>query len=153
MNVSEKHSYYSHTAISRALKHLTFSRKRSSKVAHLAFTRKNLFRRKIFHTERFPVGKVGIPRARLIDVDECGLELRSTDQHYGHAVKGLRVVHPGNYTRDTKVTGIAAIEPGDPSLPEDVNGSMSRPHRWIGVSTEKATMSDVYKSSLIKFIV
>ena len=149
MNVSEKHSYYSHTAISRALKHLTFSRKRSSKVAHLAFTRKNLFRRKIFHTERFPVGKVGIPRARLIDVDECGLELRSTDQHYGHAVKGLRVVHPGNYTRDTKVTGIAAIEPGDPSLPEDVNGSMSRPHRWIRVSTEKGTMSDVYKTFLL----
>ena len=152
MNNSMKHSYYSHMAISRALKRLTFSRKRSSKVAHLAFTKKNLFRRKIFHTERFPVGKVGIPRARLIDVDECGLELRSTDPHYGHAVKGLRVVHPGNYTRDTKVTVIAAIEPGDPSLPANVDGSMNRPRRWIRVSTEKGTTSDVYKTFLLNKI-
>ena len=109
---------------------------------------RNLFRRKVFHTERYPICKIGIPRARLIDVDEYGLELRSTDKHYGHAVKGLRVFHRGNYIRDTKVTVIAAIEPGDPNLPPDVDGSLNCPRRWIRVSTEKGTTSDVYKTFL-----
>ena len=87
MKHSDSHSYYSHTAISRVLKRLSFTRKRSSKVANLAFTRKNLFRRKILRIEPYPVGKIGIPLARLIDADECGIELRSTDKHYGHSVK------------------------------------------------------------------
>jgi hypothetical protein len=65
----------------------------------------------------------------LIDVDECGFELSKTNRGDGHGFIGLRLRKPGHYTRNTKITVIMGIEAGDPTLPDNVYGSLHHPRR------------------------
>ena len=102
-------------------------RKKSSTDAKQAYTPINLFKRHLFFNSGFPTGVQGLPRKLLIDIDECGLMLMIANRNFGHAMKHLRVRKKGNYCRDTKVTVILAIEPGDPELPDHVVGSVQNP--------------------------
>ena len=63
-----------------------------------------------------PFGIHGAERRCLIDIDECGIELQRSNRKYGHMCAGICVVKPGHYTKDTKLTIMLAVEPGDPQL-------------------------------------
>ena len=86
----------------------------------------------------------GTARSRFIDADECGIELRDANRKYGHAVANLRVRQPGNYTKSTKLTVLLGIEAGDPSLPDDQEGSVAKPRRYIEVNQKPGTTSADY---------
>ena len=45
--------------------------------------------------------------------------------------KILRVRKDGHYGHGLKLTVLFAIEPGDPTLPAEVRGSIDNPRRWI----------------------
>jgi hypothetical protein len=74
-----------------------------------------------------------VRRRMLVDVDECGIALEKCNQSYGYAHSTIRVRKPGHYTKGKKLTVIAAIEPGDPTLPPNVDG---RVLPILGVSIE-----------------
>jgi hypothetical protein len=144
---------FSRSDISKALKRLGMTRKRGSTVANQAFTPQNLMRRFHFWTSNFPAGIANIPRRYLIDVDECGLELRDASSTYGHAVKELRVVKKGNYSRDVKLTVILAIEAGDPAIPAGQDGSIEYPRRWIKVSALAGTNAETFHSFIMDDVI
>ena len=86
-----------------------------------------------------PVGVFGQARKKLIDTDECGISLEKTNKGIGHAHTTIRVRKPGHYTKDTKWTVICGIEPVDPTLPPNVDGSVQRPRRWFKVNGNAGT--------------
>ena len=71
-------------------------------------------------------------------MDEAGFELSNVNRKYGHAASGVRVRKPGNYSRDTNITVILAIEPGDPTLPANTRGSIQCPRRWYRILQKKS---------------
>ena len=75
----------------------------------------------------------GCERRCLIDVDKCGIELQRTNRKYGYSFAGVRVVKPGHYSRDAKVTILLAIEPGDPVLDLTVRESVANPRRLLSI--------------------
>jgi len=76
-----------------------------------------------------------VARYKLIDVDKTGFYLKSINTKYGWSHTSTRVRHPAHYTRsELKVNVILGVEPGNPLLPPDIDGSIQRPRRWIHVS-------------------
>ena len=99
----------------------------------------NVFKREQFWSQPFPFGINGCERRRLIDIDECGRELQNTNRKYGHSFSGVRVVKPRHESRDTKLTVILAVEPGDPALNPEVRGSVNNPRRWLRILVKAGT--------------
>jgi transposase len=120
---------YSREDVSKRLKELHLTKKRASTEAYQAFTPLNKQKVRDFWTQGPPLGVIGLRRAQLIDVDECGFELSKTNRGDGHGFIGLRLRKPGHYTRNTKITVIMGIEAGDPTLPDNVYGSLHHPRR------------------------
>eukprot|EP00978_Attheya_sp_CCMP212_P037426 scaffold176038_cov34-Attheya_sp.AAC.1 len=146
---SEDGAVFSKKDISKALKGLDYTRKKASTIAKQAFTEENILKHYEFWHEDYLVGIIGTSRRRLIDVDECGFVIDDANKVYGHVVKGLRIRKPGNYGSDAvKLTVILAIEPGDPHLPDHVEGSIQNSRRWFRVSTDVGTTIEVYKDFL-----
>ena len=81
----------------------------------------------------------GADRRRLIDIDECGIEIQRTNRKYGHAPAGIRIVKPGHYSKETKLTVLLAVEAGDPALPPHVWGSTGNPRRWLRILRKGGT--------------
>ena len=106
---------------------MDITRKRSSTEAYQAFSPQNQLKLHLFFTQGPPLGVNGVDRCRLIDIDEFGISLERTNKKYGYAHVSLWVRKPGHYTHDTKVTVIVAFEPGDPTLPDGVDGSLKNP--------------------------
>ena len=101
---------YSRQDISKREKELGFTRKCGSTTAFQAFTPFNLLRRQNFWGLPFPFGVVGIPRALLIDIDECGLWLEKKVRGHGKAIAGVRVRAPGVYGHGEKWSLILGID-------------------------------------------
>ena len=68
-----------------------------------------------------------------MDFDEFGLAIERLNRKRGYASTHFRIRKPGHYCRNTKLTVIVAVEPGDPGLPDNMDGSIARPRRWIRV--------------------
>lgn len=49
-----------------------------------------------------------------------------------------------NYTKETKLTVILAIEAGDPRLADDRDGSIARLRRWVRVQRFGGTNAEVF---------
>ena len=71
---SEGGGVYSRQLISLRLAELNVSYKKVSVEAYAAFTPRNLRRKELFWTRGLPLGKVGVERRKLIDVDEFAME-------------------------------------------------------------------------------
>jgi hypothetical protein len=80
-----------------------------------------------------PLGISEVPQRTLVDLGECGVSLERTNCRNGHGMVGLQIRKPGNYTRDTKLTVLFAMEPGNATLPANQDGSLERPRRWVWV--------------------
>ena len=84
----------------------------------------------------------------MIDVDECGIEIQRVNRKYGHSAVGIRIVRPGHYSKDTKLTLILAIEPGNPALPPHVHGSTVNPRRWYRILMKAGTSTFEFNNFL-----
>jgi len=91
--------------ISRNLKMLGFTKK---KLCHIN-VRRNEEQRKMWWILRSPYGVADVPRARLIDIDETGVVLFTTERGWGHALRGQRAVTYAPPERGKKYTVILAI--------------------------------------------
>jgi hypothetical protein len=111
---------YDRQAVSRRMKELHLTKKKSSTEAYQAFLPHNIQRVNHFFSLPPPLGIVGVRRARWIDVDECGIELTLVNREFGHAHTSIRIQKPGHYTPDVKLTVLMAIEPGDLNLAPQV---------------------------------
>jgi hypothetical protein len=130
---------YERSQISKRLKELKMTKKKGSTEAYQAFTERNILKCRRFWSHPPPLGVVGIPRSRLIDVDECGFDISQTNRTSGHGHTTIRLRKPGHYSRDTKLTIIMAVEAGDPTIPPNVYGSTAHPRRWIRIDQDAGT--------------
>ena len=143
---SEGGSLYSNPLISKRLNELRVTYKKVSVEAYDAFSERNVLREGLFWTRGLPLGKVGIERRKFIDIDEFAVEHRKLNRSKGWGLSCYRVRTVGNYTKDTKLTVILAIEAGDPRLGDGEEGSTARPRRWIKVRRVGGTDADAFAS-------
>ena len=132
---SEGGGLYSNPLISKRLNELGVTYKKVSVEAYDAFTPRNQLREELFWTRGLPLGKVGIERRKFIDIDEFAVEHRKLNRSKGWGLSCYRVRTVGNYTKDTKLTVILAIEAGDPRLGNGEEGSGARPSEMDKSST------------------
>ena len=124
---------YSRAQVTRRMRELGLTKKVGSTEAKQGSFPVNMFKRKAFWTNAPPFGVNGCERRKLIDFDECGIELQRSNRKYGHCYSGIRVVKPGHYSKDTKLIIILAIEAGDPALEPGVQGSIENLRRWLRI--------------------
>ena len=130
---------YSQSQVSERMDELGLTKKVGSTEAKQASLPINMQKRRLFWNQGVPYGVAGCERRRLIDVDECGIEVQRTNRKYGHSAVGIRVVKPGHYSKDTKLTVLLAVEAGDPQLPPEVRGSVENPRRWLRILVKAGT--------------
>ena len=130
---------YSRQAISKRMKDVGMSKKVTSTEAYQAFLPVNVRKAELFWSRSPPLGVVGVQRRRLLDMDEMAITSEQTNSKHGHSHTAIRIRKPGHYTRSKKITVVMAIEPGDPSLPPNVDGSIERPRYWIWIREEAGT--------------
>ena len=135
--------------ISKGLRKLHMTKKKSSTTAYQAFTPRNIYLHNCFWSYNFPAGVANVKRRILADADEMAFTIGVASTSYGHAVKGLRVRKCGNYGRGRKkITVTMIIEPGNPDIPASELGSLEKPRIWYRVSTDRGTSTEAYKSFL-----
>jgi hypothetical protein len=133
-------SVYADAQISVKLRELGVSRKRASTEAYQAFTPINLLKFRQFWTLSYPLGVNRVARKKLIDFDEFGIYLAKVETKYGHTATSVRARKAGHFTKSCpKLNVIIAIEPGDPTIPAHVDGSVERPGKWIRIFRDGGT--------------
>lgn len=135
---------YSRQMIDKRCKELMITKKKASTEVFQAFLPVNIRKCRWFWTLPAPLGVVGTPRRNLIDVDEFGVALERMNRNTGQSHVSIRVRKPGFYTRNTKLTVLVAIEPGDHRLADGVRGSRSEPRRWIQIVRNTGTTALVF---------
>ena len=143
---NETGSVYSRPDISKRMKDLELTKKIASTEAYQAFEPRNLLRERLFWTRGPPLGVRGVHRYKLLDWDEFGVAMENMATKYGHSHTSIRIRKPGHYCRNTKLTVLFAIEPGDPSLPPQMEGSIQKPRRWIRVTRLAGTSAETFAS-------
>ena len=73
-----------------------------------------------------------MPRYSLCDTDEAGFTLQAIESKYGRGYQALRVRDIGHYSRSGRdyFSLLMTVEPGNPNLPDHVNGSIRNPRKW-----------------------
>ena len=140
---------YTRGQVTKRLKELGMTKKVGSMEARQASLPINIFKREQFWNMPVPFGVNGCERRRLIDVDEIGIEIQRSNRKYGHSFTGVRVVKPGHYSRDTKLTVILAVEAGDPELAPEVRGSIDNPRRWLRIMVKPGTTTLDFNDFLV----
>ena len=130
---NESGSLYDWQTISNWMKELKISQKVASCEAYQAYTLQNCAHAWWFWTLPPPLGVTGVQHCQLIDVDEAGFELSCINWRQGYSATLIHIQKMGHYTRDTKLTMIMAIEPGDPIIPPHQIRSVQNPCHWIQV--------------------
>jgi hypothetical protein len=122
-------------------------KKASTGQAYQAFEPHNMLKVQWFWTQApSALGVYGVPRRKFIDVDEFGIVLERTNLKFAWAVRFFRRKKPGHYTRNTKLTVLLAIEPGNHILPANVTGSVELPRRWIRVIMSQGMTITVFNN-------
>ena len=125
---------YSRRDISRRCRELQLTTKRASLEAANAYTLRNSLRTQQFWTMGPRVGVYGVPRHRLIDIDEASFCLKKIEKRYGRAYSSCRVRDTANYTRmGGRINLLLAVEPGDPNIPANQIGSIEHPRTWYKI--------------------
>lgn len=125
---------YSHKDVSRRCKELKLSRKRASLESSNAYSERNVIRTRQFWTMGPRVGVNGVPRHKLIDIDEASFYLKKIEKRYGRAYSSCRVRDTANYKRGGRsINLLLAVEPGDPNLAPNILGSINHPRVWYKI--------------------
>ena len=127
---------YSKQDVSKRCKELKLTKKRVSLESNSAYTERNLIRARQFWTMGPRIGVNGVPRHRLIDIDEASFCLKKIEKKYGRAYSSCRVRDLGNYKRGGgTISLLMAVEPGNPNLPPNQLGSIEFPRVWYKIVT------------------
>ena len=94
--------FYSPSQISEAEKRIGLSRKKGSIIAFQALLPVNRLKRWCYWNLPHPHGIVDIRKQDMIDLDECGIELKTAERNIGKAYVGKRVNQPGLYSQSEK---------------------------------------------------
>ena len=129
---NELFSFYSPSQISKAEECIGMSRKKGSTTAYQAHFPINLRKRWRYWNLPYPLGVADVHRSRIIDLDECGLFVQSSNRPHGKAYKGMRVRELGPYQKGEKWNVLLAVCGEDPQ-----NGNAAR--RWMDVWLEGGT--------------
>ena len=108
-NIDPSVDPYSDSQVHRAKVLLDLRRKRASTTAEQAYTLRNLTLRHSYWNDPPPAGMVGVDVEDLIDIDETGFKLESSNRKYGYAVRELRCSDTGAYGAGRKVNFLMAI--------------------------------------------
>ena len=135
----------SRQVVSKRLHELGITLKKASHEAFQAEREDVIHRVWAFWNHPPPLGVVGVPRRKLIDVDEFGIAREKCNRTSGWAPRLYRVRKRGHYTRDAKLTVLVGIEPGDPALPPETIGSVERPRRWVRALRGTGTTINVFR--------
>ena len=112
---------------------LGLRRKASSTTCQRAFLPLNRYKRHVFWNHNYPLGRAEVHMQDMIDVDEAGFKIESTNPSFGKTVSWLRCYLVGEYNRDKKVNCMMAIS-------ADANYNMAWHDIWPqeeGVRPEK----------------
>ena len=119
---------YSASQLSRAEKRLDLTTVATSTTANSAYLPINLEMRRVYWGEAYPFGIADVDIADVIDLDEMGLFLESTNRKFGKTLRGLRADDKGAYNHGVKMKFLAAISgDGDDPMRWHVD--------WIGEGT------------------
>jgi hypothetical protein len=139
---------HSTSTISRRMQELRLTRKRASIEAFQVFLPRNILKRDQFFGLLPPLGVNGIERRRLIDVDECLISIEQTNRRSGRAHTTIQVQKPGHYVKGKKLTVIFFLEPGDPTLQANQDGSIQNPRRWFYAFEDGGTTSEIFSAKV-----
>ena len=122
------------------------TQKKASIESYRAYTPTNKRKEWLFWNRPLPSGIAGIPRKRLIDIDEFAMETKRLNRRNAWAVSFRRVRSIGNYAKGQKLTVIIAVEAGDPTVPNNLTGSIAHPRQWVQMSRNPGTTGDAFAS-------
>ncbi|CAB9525377.1 expressed unknown protein [Seminavis robusta] len=108
----QQYRFYSESQITEAEDYLGISRKRASTTAYQASLPINLAKRHAFWNYPYPTGIAGTSRSTIIDWDEAGVWVETTNRGYGKCFIGSRAREEGPYNHSQKYTLTAAIRGG-----------------------------------------
>lgn len=109
LQLSSEPRIFHPSMISKAESALHLTWKRGSTAPRQQLSPEVVQRRENFFSQPPPLGIKGIPIGQLIDIDESGFNLQSTNRSYGKAFRGVRVIDRGNYSRTAQWNLILAI--------------------------------------------
>lgn len=119
---------YSNSQVCYAEKKIELMRKRASTTAHQAYFPRNLMLHKMYFTTYYPTGILDVNINDMIDINEMGLYLETTNRKLGKTIRGMRADNEGNYNRDEKSNILAAMA-------ADGNDAMRWMETWTGEGT------------------
>jgi hypothetical protein len=137
---------YDRQLISKRKEELDISRKVASIEAYQAFLPRNILRAEQFFNLPPPLGIVTQSLRRFIDFDETGVALEKCNPNKGSSYLAIRVRKSGHYTKGQKLTVLYAYEPGDPTLPAHVDGSVESPRRWYWILDDVGTDQETFSN-------
>ena len=75
--------------------------------------------------------------SQLIDIDETGFYLKDCSRNYGLGHTSWHVRYLCQYKRnEPKLNLIMAINPGNPNVDPNLDGSINRPRRWVTITKQ-----------------
>ena len=104
---------YSNSQIHRAEERLGLSRKHASKTSQLAYTQKNLGKRKLYWESGYPLGIANEQTEDMIDIDEARFKLESADRSFGKVSREFRCNLKGMYKKGEPGTNLIMAISGD----------------------------------------
>jgi hypothetical protein len=113
---------------------LGLRRQASSTTCQRAFLPLNRYKRHVFWNHNYPLGRADVQTQDMIDVDEAGFKIESTNPSFGKTVSWLRCYLEGEYNRDKKVNCMMAIS-------ADRNYNMA----WHDIWPQEEGGTDVYR--------
>ena len=69
----------------------------------------NEHKRRVFWTHNYPFGRRNVRTQDMIDLDEAGFKIESTNPNFGKTVTWMRCYLEGEYNREKKVNCMMAI--------------------------------------------
>ena len=102
-------SFYSPSQISRTEESIGILRKRGSTTSNQAYYPINLRKQWHYWDMSFPLGIANIPCRRVIDLDERGLYIKSSNRNSGKVPVGMYVRETSLYKKGEKWAGLLAI--------------------------------------------
>jgi hypothetical protein len=109
LNMDPKIAPFCPQSIVRADHLLDLRRKASSTTCERAYWQINLHKRDMFWLWNYPFGRADVATKDMIDKDECGLKIKTSNPSFGKCVSWELCHFEGAYNRERKLNLMMAI--------------------------------------------
>jgi len=133
--------HISGSQLSRAESKLDLTTVFASTICFRAYWPINMEKRWMYWSMGEPFGVVGVNIADVLDLDEMGLFLDSTNWKYGKTVRGMRADHKGQYNCCVKINFLAAI-----------SADNDDPMRWYECWSGKGTTVKLFVAFMVQIL-